>query len=440
MRAMLAARALLVAVVLTSCDEDPRSPPEPEPTPEPAPPSWHANVGPLVQQKCSGCHVEGGIGHFALKTYAQAYAQRDAIKAAVQSRHMPPWPPSNDCARYLDDRSLSDEQVALISRWVDEGAIEGNPADAPAVPPAPIGGISRVDQTLKMPTQYTPQQRPDDYRCFLLDWPYTDTQYVTGFRANPGNMGIVHHVIAFLAEPHQVAEAQALDDREPGPGYTCFGGPGLNGGQAAWLGSWAPGGPGQDYPAGTGLRVAAGSKVILQVHYNTHPSLHGQTGPDLTSVSFKVDASVDKVAFVQPWTNPDWVNQKLMNIPAGQADVVHSWAYEPTSIADQLTGGLFQKDKPLTVHSVALHMHTLGTSTRLDIQRGSGERECLLDIPRWDFHWQASYLLEQSRVVNPGDSIRLECHWNNSAPGATEVNWGEGTGDEMCLGLFYMTQ
>jgi len=42
--------------------------------------------------------------------------------------------------------------------------------------------------------------------------------------------------------------------------------------------------------------------------------------------------------------------------------------------------------------------------------------------------------------VNPGDSIRVECHWNNSAPGAVDVNWGEGTGDEMCLGLFYMTQ
>ncbi|QRK11461.1 hypothetical protein JQX13_16125 [Archangium violaceum] len=86
-----------------------------------------------------------------------------------------------------------------------------------------------------------------------------------------------------------------------------------------------------------------------------------------------------------------------MNIPAGQTDVVHAWALEPTSVADQLTGGLFQKDEPLTVHSVALHMHTLGTSTRMDIQRGSGERECLLDIPRWDFHWQAAYQLEQSR-------------------------------------------
>ncbi|WP_257462006.1 monooxygenase [Archangium lipolyticum] len=437
MRRVIGAGALLVAAaVLSSCDE-PK-----DPTPQPVPATWHKNVGPLIQQKCGSCHVEGGIAPFALQTYAQAQAQRDAIKASVQSGHMPPWPPSRECAQYLDDRSLGSEEVALITRWADEGGPEGNPADAPRNPrPQPGGGLSRVDATLSMPVEYTPQQSPDDYRCFLIDWPYGDQRYVTGFRANPGNASIVHHVIAYLAEPNQVAAAQALDDNEPGPGYTCFGGPGLNGGQMAWLGSWAPGSLGMDYPAGTGMRVAAGSKVILQVHYNTGHGLHGgQAGPDRTSVSMKVDTAVDKVAFVQPWANIDWVLKKTMNIPAGQADVVHAWGADPTSVLDQLTGGVFEKGKPITVHNVALHMHTLGTRTRMEIRRGAGGSECLLDIPRWDFHWQGSYALTQSKVVNPGDSIHLECHWDNSTPGAREVNWGEGTGDEMCLGLFYMTQ
>jgi hypothetical protein len=435
MRRMLGASALLMSAALVACEK------EPDPTPQPVPVSWHANVGPLVEQKCGGCHVEGGIGPFALESYAQAYEQRDFLLSAVKSRHMPPWPPSNECAQYVEDRSLSEEQVSLLSTWVAAGAPEGNPSDAPSNPRPVTGGISRVDATLKMATAYTPQKNPDDYRCFILDWPYADLRYVTGFRANPGNPGIVHHVIAFLAEPQQVAAAQALDDNEPGPGYTCFGGAGLNSGRTAWLGSWAPGNPGSDYPAGTGLRVSPGSKVILQVHYNTgHADHGGQLAPDETSVSFKVDSTVDKVAFVQPWANPDWIRSGMMKIPAGHSDVVHGWAYDPTSVADQLTGGVFQKDKPITVHTVALHMHTLGTRTKLEVQRRSGARECLLDIPRWDFHWQSAYTLREPKVVNPGDSIRLECHWNNSAPGAVDVNWGEGTGDEMCLGLYYMTQ
>ncbi|HYI00811.1 hypothetical protein [Hyalangium sp.] len=36
--------------------------------------------------------------------------------------------------------------------------------------------------------------------------------------------------------------------------------------------------------------------------------------------------------------------------------------------------------------------------------------------------------------------MAVECHWDNSQPGAKDVSWGEGTSDEMCLGTFYMTQ
>ncbi|HEX8819699.1 MAG TPA: hypothetical protein VF794_07255, partial [Archangium sp.] len=350
MRRMLEASALLIATALVACDE--------EPTP-PVPASWHENVGPLVERKCGGCHVEGGIAPFALQTYEQAFEQRDAIVSAVRGRHMPPWPPSRDCAEYADDRSLDDEEIALLTSWVRAGAPEGDASEAPPTARPGTGGISRVDATLKMPTAYTPRKSPDDYRCFLIDWPYTDTRYVTGFRANPGNLGIVHHVIAFLAEPQQVAEAQALDDQEPGPGYTCFGGPGLNAGRVAWIGSWAPGSPGSDYPAGTGLRIAPGSKVILQVHYNTGHAGHGAAlAPDETSVALKVDSTVDKVAFVQPWANPEWIRSKTMTIPAGQTDVVHGWAFDPTTLASRLTGGVFQDGKPITVHTVGLHMHT----------------------------------------------------------------------------------
>ena len=429
MRPLVGASMLLAAIVLAGCEDKPKV--------SSVPVTWHQDVGPLMQQKCGGCHVEGGIAPFVLQTYAQAHERLEAIKDSVRSRRMPPWPPSNECAQYKNDRSLSDEQVELITRWVDEGGPEGNPADAPPDPGPRPGGLSRVDLTARMPVPYTPQKSPDDYRCFILDWPYSDIRYITGFRADPGSPTLVHHVIAYLAAPSDVAAAQALDDQEPGPGYTCFGGPGLNGGQVAWLGAWAPGSPGEDYPENTGLRIQPGSKVILQVHYNTH---NGPVSADQTSVSFKVDSTVDKVAFVQPWTNIEWVNDKTMNIPAGQADVTHAWAEYPTRYLAELTGGVFQNDKPITLHLVSLHMHTLGTRTRLDLQRGSGANECLLDIPRWDFNWQQLYTLVEPKVVNPEDAIRLECHWDNSAPGARDVNWGEGTSDEMCLGLFYMTQ
>ena len=412
--------------------------PAPTPTAPQTPATWHKDVSPLMQQKCGTCHVEGGIAPFALQTYADAFAHRAAIRSAVQARTMPPWPPAADCSTYQQDRSLNDTQVALLTRWVDEGAAEGNPAEAPA-PVAPTGGLSRVDVRLEMADAYLPQRSPDDYRCFLIDWPEARTRYITGFRADPGNRATVHHVIAFLAQPDEVAAYQALDDSSPGPGYTCFGGPGgPDATRATWLGAWAPGSLGQDFPEGTGLSIEPGSKVILQVHYNDHGQ---RPGSDRTAVVFKVDDSVRKVAIVQPWANPGWPRGTVpMRIPAGSPDTTHFWSEQFTPYASSITGGVFQNDVPVTVHSAGLHMHTRGTRVRAEIQRASGNRECILDIPRWDFHWQGNYTLQKPLQLWNGDRLNLECHWDNSAPGATDRAWGEGTDDEMCLGIFYLTQ
>ncbi|MCP3140596.1 monooxygenase [Pyxidicoccus xibeiensis] len=432
----LLVRALFGALlaILTACSEGDPKPPPTEPVP---PATWHKDVAPLMQQKCGGCHTEGGIGPFALQTYADAQTHRAAIKESIQSGTMPPWPPSADCNTYQHDRSLTADQVALITRWVDEGAAEGNPADAVAAPP-PTGGLARVDLRLEMQDPYLARRSPDDYRCFLIDWPETRTRYVTGFRVDPGNRATVHHVIAYHAKPDLVPLYQQLDDQEPGPGYTCFGGPGGDLTRASWIGAWVPGTQGLTFPAGSGIRVDPGSKVILQVHYNDHGA---RAVADKSSVALMLEDSVQKVAILQPWANPDWLNSPAtMRIPAGAADATHTWSQELTPFVSSITSGTFVNNVPLTIHTAALHMHTRGTRARAEIVRQSGTRECLLDIPRWDFHWQGGYSLQKPVQLWNGDRLNVECHWDNSAPGATDRQWGEGTDDEMCLGAFYLTQ
>lgn len=387
--------------------------------------TYFEDVKPLFDAKCATCHVEGGVAPFAMGSYETVKAYAESIKYQVSAGLMPPWPAASGCADYVADRSLSAEQLDTIVKWVDEGAAQGDPAmEGAPLDTGPKIALSRVDRTLPIPVEYTPQSEPDDYRCFLVDWPETETTFVTGFRANPGNLAVVHHVIAFLADTTQVDDAEALDDAEEGPGYTCYGGPGF---QGSWLGAWAPGGNGSDFPAGTGIRVEPGSKVVLQIHYNT---LAAGPQPDRTSMDFKVDASVEKEAWVQPWANPQWLVGDKMSIPAATADVSHAWGYDPTKVLGD--GGA------LKVYSAALHMHQLGTAARLDVERKDGGSECLLDIPRWDFNWQGTYAFATPQVVQPGDKIRVECHWNNTT--TADVAWGESTTDEMCLGVYYATQ
>ncbi len=397
----------------------------------PATVTYYEQLKPIFDARCVACHQEGGIGPFSLTNYEDAAIWAGAAAAAVHGGTMPPWPPEAACNDYVGERDLSEDQIALLDTWIAEQTPMGDPAleGAPLQDADP--GLTRVDLAIDMPEAYTPVNAPDDYRCFVMDWPaeYTTTQYVTGFRAVPGNDAIVHHVIAYLVTPDQVDAYADLDAADPGVGYTCFGGTG--GPSRSWLGGWAPGGAGSDLPPGLGLEVPAGSQVVLQVHYNTTSS---DPAPDVTGVEFKLEDQVDKIARVLPFANPQWITGNGMLIEAGDDDVMHEFQRD----LSMLLG-------PQQVWAGGLHMHTKGTSAKLSIERASGDSECVLQIDAWDFHWQGSYGLLDPMLLSTGDELRLECHFDNSAAKQPvvdgvpaepkDVYWGEGTDDEMCLGI-----
>ncbi len=409
--------------------------------------TYERDVRPIMEASCTACHASGGIAPFQLTTYDEVFAMRSAVKSAVEARRMPPYLAGPGCNTYAADPRLSDAQIATISQWVGLGAPKGRSVGDAGTPMARIASLPRVDHRLAAPAAYTPLQAPDDYHCFVMDWPATTDSFVTGFHVTPGNERVVHHVIAYIVGPGDVTRVRQLDDAEPGPGYTCFGGSGINGNQN-WLGSWAPGGSAVMYPDGTGLLVRAGSKIVMQVHYNTNAAPEGQRA-DLTTLQVATAASVAKRAYLMPWTNPTWLSGN-MPIPAGAAAATHAFQRDPTSVLgfitqQQIPSGAFR------LHAASLHEHLLGKKGRVEIVRAGGApATCLLDVPRWDFHWQRSYRLATPVVFNPGDQLKVSCEWDNSPAnqpvvnGAQQaprdVNWGEGTGDEMCLGVVYISE
>jgi hypothetical protein len=284
-----------------------------------------------------------------------------------------------------------------------------------------------------MPEPYTPQREPDDYRCFVLDWPLEEDAYVTGFVATPGSAAVVHHVIAFLGRPEDAATYEALDAAEPGTGYTCFGGPGGDLTRVGWLGAWVPGIATGDFPPGTGIHVKAGSKIVLQVHYNVESA---GALPDRTTLELKIDPSVEKEAMIIPLADYDWLDGG-MHIPAGDPDVVHEVELPPSLVARFLDGSPVQGD--MLLHAAALHMHTRGASGSLHARPVGGSETCVLDVPRWDFHWQGVYFLQEPLLLKAGDGVKLTCHFD-ARDEKEDLNWGEGTGDEMCLGVLFVSE
>jgi hypothetical protein len=407
--------ALLTIVMLSAC--------------EPAV-SWHRDVQPLVAEKCGGCHTAQGIAPFSMDGYADAKPWAEAMAEMTGKRAMPPWPPSQDCAPLLHPRTLSDDQIALIAAWAKAGAPEGT---RPATPLQPQNvtepSLGTPDIVVQPPEPYMPKEGlADDYHCFVVDPGLAADRDFIAARFIPQSKRTVHHIIVFSLGPEADGELAEVDAKEEGPGYTCFGGPGIERNIAGvrWLTSWAPGGVADRAPEGTGIRVKAGSKLVMQVHYN----LLGAREPDQTQVQLYFSPEpVAKPARVS------LIGQLLLSIPAGAAD--HEEVFE------------YESSRDFKIWGAGGHMHLLGRQVRLDVLRADGSDQCVLDIPSWDFHWQGSYRLAAPLDVKEGDTLRITCRYDNSAENQPFVNgvkqqprdvtWGEGTLDEMCLGGFYAT-
>jgi hypothetical protein len=405
---------------------------------EPALTYWR-DIKSILDAKCATCHRPGDIAPFAITDYEEAKLMAPAIGPAVEQRTMPPWHADPACNTYKDDRSLTDDERTSILEWISLGTPEGDPADEP--PPADADDAPPIayDIELGIPEGFTPTTLPDEYRCFLLDWPKDQDTYATAFTIEPGARPIVHHVIAFILPPDELAPFEALDAADPGPGYPCYGGPGGEASpRARWLGSWVPGGASGALPEGTGIMVEAGSKIALQMHYHPLP----QPMPDQSFLRVRTATEVQYPAYLLPLANPGWmVDSPPMTIPAGDPDSVHSFTVPLDLVIQYLyDGSVPGVNEQLLVHAAGVHMHTRGVRASLNVQRISDipDPNCLVDVPRWDFNWQGTYFLESPIAVDPNDAVKLECHHDNSA-GDSAMKWGEGTEDEMCLGIMYVS-
>jgi hypothetical protein len=365
------------------------------------------------------------------------------------------------------DRSAGNEPTSTPSPTEPTADASGA---APVVDKPLRAGERRV--TVRMPAAYQPSAPTgvgtDDYRCFLLDPKVTRDSFITGFNIRPGNPDVVHHVILFRVPPDLVAEAERKDAETPGQGWTCFGTSGLANDSsiddAPWLGAWAPGGSEQLYGRGFGESFDAGSRVIMQVHYN----LLGGTAPDTSAAELRLTSdphtkALETRLIPAPVELPCRPGKRgdLCDRAKALADVKARFGDGPGALADTLhllCGGAPPGPEqsctreimsPETIRGVAGHMHLLGKKIRIEVNPGTPRARTILDIPVWDFDNQGSRPTGAIHLKR-GDTVRVTCTHSqdlrDQLPAfATQrqdqyVVWGEGTTDEMCLGILLVTR
>ena len=334
-----------------------------------------------------------------------------------------------------------------------------------AAPPPHHTGSAGPDQplragerfsTLTMPASYrpaAPHGGSDEYRCFLVDPGLTRDAFLTGSRFQPGNAALVHHAIFFRIRPEQADQARAVDAADPGEGWTCFGDAGVGDG-AAWVAHWAPGVGETALAPEIGYPMPVGSKMVMQVHYNL---LGSPGGTDRSSIRLRLTdrpglQPLDTMTLPAPVELPCAAGESgpLCDRAAAIRDVASRFGEGSAGMVE----GLRQRcgadpgprqhcdhevDRAGLVYAVGGHMHLLGRAISIDL---NGRR--LLDVPSYDFDEQAVIPLATPVAVKPGDELRVNCTHDAALRGQLPqlrglppryVVWGDGTADEMCLGL-----
>jgi Copper type II ascorbate-dependent monooxygenase, C-terminal domain len=331
--------------------------------------------------------------------------------------------------------------------------------------------------SLKMSKAYTPKAPPgatDDYHCTVMNPHVTRNSYIISSQFFAGSAE-VHHAILFLVPPSLAATA--LRDDIDGKGWTCFGEAPLPNTSLAqisntpWLSAWAPG-HGADYlPKGTGVYLPAGSLVIMQVHYNllvgdkpVKNSLILHTVPASTPL---LPLTLDLLPAPPDIPCPTGVTGPLCNRAASlanlgkrfgqsQVDFVNTLesicgrnpvdppAGDSTSCSWSAPGFTIPITRSVYIVRVGAHMHLTGTSLKMVLNPGTPGAKTILDVPDYNFHYQRAYNLKTPLKLSPGDTVQVTCTYNPSLAQQLPIlrkvpphfiTWGDGSADEMCLGL-----
>ena len=322
-----------------------------------------------------------------------------------------------------------------------------------------------------------PNNGTDDYRCFLLDPKVSQDSIIRTIQFIPQKKDYVHHAIIFRVTDADLPQAIIQD--KSGTGWPCFGGTGLGGMlstfvSSPWLSSWAPGRGKDISPVGYGTPFKKGERFVLQVHYNLLAAQGGKLETDQSKIVMEtIPAKGAKVKqlhlelFPAPveLACPEGVTgplcdrrQSLIDLSARTSTTSAFEAaginalcgqdpFKPTSSLKSRCDKIMNSN--FNVIAAAPHMHLLGRSLKLTLNPGSATEKILLDVTNYNFDDQSSTVLKQPVAVKAGDTIRVECTFDptlrqkipqlkNLAP--RYITWGEGSSDEMCLGVIAATK
>ena len=362
--------------------------------------TFNRDIAPIAFRYCAPCHHPGEAGPFPLLTYQDAKSHARQIAALTAKRIMPPWLPAPQELQFADELRLSEQQIQLIQRWVDQGEPEGAAADLPPQPDyVPGWQLGRPDKIVQAEKSYIlPATGSDMYWNFVFRTPVDRTRWLRAIEIRPGDKRVVHHA-NILVDRNQSARAQ---EQQAGAGF-----PGMElkiASEAFDPDShflfWKPGTMVRPEPKGMALRLDKDTDLVLNVHLQ--PSGKPETIQPSLGLYF-----TDEPATLFPLLL-QLENDRQLDIPPGTKNFL---------VADAF-------NIPVDVDLLAIypHAHYLGKDLQAIAQLPDGSSKTLIHIPQWDLNRQAVYRYENPVPLPKGTAILMRYSYDNSADNVANPN------------------
>jgi hypothetical protein len=416
--------------------------------------TFHKQVEPILQRNCQSCHRPGQVAPMSFLTYQSVRPWARAMKAAVALRKMPPWFADPKYGPYLNDRSLQQNEIDTIVKWVDSGAPEGDVKDAPVAVQWPEGWYIQPDIIVDGPATdvpASPKNNVVEWITVIMPTGFTKDTWVTSVQIKPEFPAVTHHIcigyiphnpayrygVAYWTDKERGEEGSALPDKGPtflGPGTARASSgdpkPIANRGAPGGLpppGSaedcYLPGNFAADYrPINAAKLIPAGSDITFNMHYTPN----GQAVTDHVKVGFTVAQEPPERRYISLLTTSP-TDAKRFAIPPNDGN----WESPPAEVT-------FLQDAELVY--LMPHMHFRGKDMTYVLEFPDGRKQTILSVPRYDFNWQLGY--NTSIQVPKGTVLHVDAHFDNSVnnkfnpnPNKT-VYYGTMTWEEM-MNPFY---
>ena len=398
-------------------------------------PTFSRDIAPIFQEHCEVCHRPGSIGPMSLRTYEEVRPWVRAIRDQVVGRRMPPWHLDKDVGiqHFINDRSLSEQQINTVVTWVDAGAPRGDAKDMPPSREWPSGDrfllediLGPPDLVIKANPWTMPAQGPDALFETYVDVPgLTEPRWVRASETKPSLRGrrIAHHANSYLLRPQTpeaIAAERTVRAGQPGADLVIAGRRSDPTAARELLTEWAQGKDGEVYPEHAGKLVMPGTKVAFQIHYHA-------VGEEITDTL--------ELAW---WFHPKGTTptHSLEYMSAGRVPP-EELQIPPNTVA--LHQGSTVLQAPAILHNFQPHMHYRGRAQTLEAIYPDGRRAVINQTTRFSNTWHLNYIYDPDYApIFPKGTVLLVTHVhdntaaNRNNPDPRQwVSGGARTVDEM---------